>query len=181
MRASGNDYADWINERVKPNLFLVLNMAHPKQVRTYDRTTRKVEKTKEELQKDLISLFHNLECQHFGYKQRHQYPKYKRIERGVCIEKKDYWHANIYLKSYGNYTDTELLLKIKKEWLKIQNRKNYKEDNFLMIVRDNSLLEDINKVRATRYGNKDTEKQNKQLEDVLCMRASFICKHSNRL
>ena len=56
MRASGNDYADWINERVKPNLFLVLNMAQPKQVRTYDRTTKKVEKTKEELQKDLISL-----------------------------------------------------------------------------------------------------------------------------
>ena len=60
MRASGNDYADWINERVKPNLFLVLNMAQPKQVRTYDRTTKKVEKTKEELQKDLISLFHKL-------------------------------------------------------------------------------------------------------------------------
>lgn len=181
MNASGNDYAEWIKERIQPNLFFVLNASQPKSNKRMDNQSIKVEKTEDELRKEIISLFHKLECEHYGYKQRHQYPKYKRIERAVCFEKADYWHANIYLKSYGNYTDTELLLKIKKEWLKIQNRKNYKEDNYLMLIRDNKLLEEVNQVNAIRYGNKDTEKRNTQLEDVLCMRASFICKHSNRL
>ena len=72
MNASGNDYAEWIKERIQPNLFFVLNASQPKSNKRIDNQTTKVEKTEDELRKEIISLFHKLECEHYGYKQSHQ-------------------------------------------------------------------------------------------------------------
>jgi hypothetical protein len=134
----------------------------------------------EQLSKDIRKLFYKLECDEWGYDQRELKQSgalNRRIERAVCIEKASAYHANVMMKRYGNRSDETLLANVKTTWLDIQHRSGDWGDDYLFQLRNN----DIKSQQAVSvYSNKDTAKANEYNEDVLCLRASFIRKHSNK-
>ena len=120
-----------------------------------------------------------MECDEWGYEQRETRwgRRFSRIERLVCIEKASAYHANVMMKRYGSTSDQQLLEHVKRTWLDIQHRSGEWNDDYLFQSRNNG----INSHDAVSlYSNKETAKANQRNEDVLCLRASFISKHSNR-
>lgn len=165
-------WSDWVAEQ-KHDLYFVLrysNLAYPRGLNS------------EQLSKQVCHLFYRLECDEWGYQEaakpgfhaRHSRwgRKYSRIHRCVCIEEKSGYHANILVKRYGNYSDEELIDKFRTEWMRIQKWK--KEPwSYLFQPDDYKIRENL---AVSKYSVKDTEKESANLDDVLCMRASFIQK-----
>jgi len=163
-------YAD-LCLRVQPDFYFVLN---------YQPHPNRAPQSYEQLSKDIRKLFYKLECDEWGYGKREleQGGALKcRIERAVCIEKASAYHANVMMKRYGNQSDEALLANVKRTWLDIQHRSDDWCDDYLFQLHNN----DIKSQQAVSvYSNKDTAKANEHNEDVLCLRASFIRKHSNK-
>ena len=162
-------YADWCSDQ-QPDLYFVLNHANS----AFSKPL-----SYEVLSSQVRRLFYQLECEEWGYEQRETRwgRRYSRIERVVCIEKATYYHANVMIKRYGNHTDEVLLDKIKRQWLKIQRCESETNNSFLFQLTDNYIRDNQ---AVSVYSNKDTALANRNNEDVLCLRASFISKHSNR-
>ena len=163
-------YAD-LCLRVQPDFYFVLNC---------QAYSHRAALSYEQLSKEIRKLFYKLECDEWGYDQRELKQSGAlncRIERAVCIEKASFYHANVMMKRYGNQSDEALLANVKRTWLDIQHRGGDWSDDYLFQLRNN----DIKSQQAVSvYSNKDTAKANEYNEDVLCLRASFIRKHSNK-
>jgi hypothetical protein len=163
-------YAD-LCARVQPDFYFVLN---------YQPQPNRAPHNYEQLSVEIRKLFYALECDEWGYDERKekQIGALKcRIERAVCIEKASAYHANVMMKRYGSQSDEALLEHIKRTWLDIQHRGGDWSDDYLFQLSNNNI---VNQQAVCLYGNKDTAKANKRGEDVLCLRASFIRKHSNK-
>ena len=162
-------YADWCS-RIQPDFYFVLN---------YQPSLTGAPLSFDQLSDQVKRLFYKLECDEWGYEQRESRwgRKYSRIQRIVCIEKASAYHANVLMKRYGDMSDQLLLEHVKKTWLDVQHMAGDWSNDYLFQLRNNV----INSQQAvSMYSNKDTAKANKRNEDALCMRASFISKHSNR-
>ena len=162
-------YADWCCS-IQPDFCFVLNY----QPKFYAAPLRY-----EQLSSQVKKLFYRLECDEWGYKQRESRwgRKYSRIERIVCIEKASAYHANVMMKRYGSASDEQLLMHVKRTWLDMQHRNGDWDDDYLFLLSNNEIK---NQLAVSLYSNKDTAKANERSEDALCLRASFISKHSNR-
>ena len=95
----------------------------------------------------------------------------------MCIEKASAYHANVMMKRYGSASDEQLLMHVKRTWLDMQHRNGDWDDDYLFLLSNNEIK---NQLAVSLYSNKDTAKANERSEDALCLRASFISKHSNR-
>ena len=162
-------YAEWCT-RQGAGLYFVLNNANSKTSKPLNF---------EALSGQVRKLFYQLECEECGYDQRESRwgRRYSRIEREVCIEKATYYHANVMMTPYGDKTNEEQLKLIKQHWLKIQRSEGESQNSFLIQSLDNEIRDNH---AVSVYSNKDTALANRNNEDVLCLRASFISKHSNR-
>lgn len=163
-------YAEWCEE-IQPDFYFVLN---------YQQAPNRTELTFEQLSKQVKQLFTRLECIEWGEHKRRRTRKGPincRIERMVCIEKANYYHANVLMKRYGSEDDKELLAQVKRIWLEIQGCPAELNNNFLFQPKNH--LVNCSKA-VSLYSNKDTVKANSNNEDVLCLRASFRRKHSIR-
>lgn len=162
-------YADWCCS-IQPDFYFVLN---------YQPKFCAAPLSYEQLSSQVKKLFYRLECDEWGYKQRESRwgRKYSRIERIVCIEKASAYHANVMMKRYGSASGEQLLMHVKRTWLDMQHRNGDWEDDYLFLLSNNEIK---NQLAVSLYSNKDTAKANERSEDALCLRASFISKHSNR-
>lgn len=162
-------YADWCEQQAH-DFYFVLN---------YQQHVNQPPLAYAQLSQQVKKLFYRLECDEWGYAERESRwgKKYKRIERMVCIEKATHYHANVMMKRYGDRSDVEILNHVKRTWLDIQQRAGEWDNDFLFQP-SHTLID--NKKAVSLYSNKDTAKRNNHNEDVLCLRASFIRKHSNR-
>lgn len=152
-------YADWICSNNKYDLFITLNS--------------EVELTFEEMSKLLCKLFYKTECDVFTYEKRELYKTKCRIERVCVIENYNKrTHAHLQVKTLSNFTNEQMIELLKEEYKQLTKTK---EKQFLF---DASVIADRQAV--SRYTTKDTNKQNKLLNDVIDLRSSFICKHSNK-
>lgn len=166
-------WADWVAAQ-KYDLYFVLR---------YNNMAYKRGLSSDQLSKQVRQLFYKLECDEWGYqealkpgfKPRHSRwgRKYSRIHRSVCIEEKNGYHANILVRRYGNYTDEEIIDKFRTEWMSIQKWKD-EPCPYLFQPGDHAIRKNI---AVSKYSVKDTEKESVNLEDVFCMRASFIEKN----
>lgn len=172
-------YADWCAS-ISPDFYFVLNYK-PTQLHRKRGTQKGLSRDMgyDELSQQVRRLFYRLEVDEWGYEQRESRwgRKFSRIERIVCIEKAAAYHANVLMKRYGEHTDEEILKHVRDVWLELQGVNGGWQDEFLFRLEDNA-IRDIGAVSL--YCNKDTAKANKNNEDVLCTRASFISKHCNR-
>ncbi len=132
-----------------------------------------------ELSRQVRQLFYQLEVDEWGYERRKSRRGLKsaRIERLVCIERASAYHANILMKRYNAMSNDQLIQHIRSNWLEIQRMEHDADTSYLM---NTSHIEIKNLSAVCAYVSKDTAKANARNEDVLCMRASFIRKHSNR-
>ena len=162
-------YADWCSS-TQPDFYFVLN---------YQPKLYAAPLCFEQLSSQVKKLFYRLECDEWGYEQRESRwgRRFSRIERIVCIEKASAYHANVMMKRYGSTSDEELLKHVKRTWLDIQQRSGDWDDDYLFLCSNNQIK---NQQAVSLYSNKDTAKANQHNEDALCLRASFISKHSNR-
>jgi hypothetical protein len=162
-------YAEWCCS-IQPDFYFVLN---------YQSHLCTAPLTYEQLSSQVKTLFYRLECDEWGYEQRESRwgRRFSRIERIVCIEKASAYHANVMMKRYGSTSDAQLLEHVKRTWLDIQHRSCEWNDDYLFQSRNNGIK---SHEAVSLYSNKDTAKANQRNEDVLCLRASFISKHSNR-
>lgn len=168
-RQTTKAYADWCAS-MQHDFYFVLN---------YQPKKKKADLSFDELSKQIRRLFYRLECDEWGYEQRESRwgRRHSRIERIVCIEKESRYHANVLMKRYGDRSDDDLLKHIRKNWLDIQHNCGDSDDAYLFQFENNAV---ISNAAVSLYSNKDTAKANKRNEDALCLRASFISKHSNR-
>ena len=117
-------------------------------------------------------FFYKAECDVFGYSNREKYRKALRINRVVAIEGDEKrTHAHILVRTLVGWTDEQMI-----ELLRLTYRHITEAD------KDKAFLfkaERINSRSAvSRYNTKDTHRQNEKLNDVICLRSSFISKHS---
>ena len=162
-------YADWCSQ-IQPDFYFVLN---------YQPRPAAEPLSFEQLSCQIRRLFYRLECDEWGYAQRESRwgRKFSRIQRIVCIEKASVYHANVLMKRYGSASDEHLLEQVKQTWLDIQRMAGDWDNDYLFELRNNTIQ---SQQAVSVYSNKDTAKANKRNEDALCLRASFISKHSNR-
>ncbi len=162
-------YADWCSS-TQPDFYFVLN---------YQSKLYAAPLCFEQLSSQVKKLFYRLECDEWGYEQRESRwgRRFSRIERIVCIEKASAYHANVMMNRYGSASDEQLLRHVKRTWLDIQHRNGDWDDDYLFLRSNNEIK---NQQAVSLYSNKDTAKANERNEDTLCLRASFISKHSNR-
>jgi hypothetical protein len=162
-------YADWCSQ-IQPDFYFVLN---------YQPCPAAEPLNYEQLSRQVRRLFYRLECDEWGYAQRESRwgRKFSRIQRIVCIEKASVYHANVLMKYYGSTSDALLLEHVKRTWLNIQRMAGDWDNDYLFQLRNNAIH---SQQAVSMYSNKDTAKANKRNEDALCLRASFISKHSNR-
>lgn len=162
-------YADWCSQ-MQPDFYFVLN---------YQPRPALDSLNFEQLSSQVRRLFYRLECDEWGYEQRESRwgRRFSRIERIVCIEKASVYHANVLMKRYGDADDGVLLEHIKRVWLEIQHMAGDWGNDYLLQLHNNAIR---SQQAVSLYSNKDTAKANKRNEDALCLRASFISKHSNR-
>lgn len=131
------------------------------------------ELTFEQMSKLLCKYFYKLECDVFGYELRYKYNRENfRIKRVVMIEGDDKrTHSHILVKTLKGWTNEQMIELLKLGWNEINKAK--KDKAFLLNA------ENINSRSAvSRYNTKDTQRQNEKLNDVICLRSSFISKHS---
>lgn len=151
-------YAEWVASR-DYDLMLTLN-------------TEK-ELTFEQMSKLLCQFFYKAECDVFGYKLRYKYNRDKfRIKRVVAIEGDDKrTHAHVVVKTLEGWTDEQMI-----ELMRLTYRHITKAE------KDKAFLFKAEKIHSrsavSRYNTKDTQRQNEKLNDVICLRSSFISKHS---
>ena len=151
-------YADWLSTR-HYDLVLTLNAEQ--------------ELTYEQMSKLLCKYFYKLECDVFGCELRYKYNRENfRIKRVVAIEGDEKrTHAHILVRTLVGWTDEQMI-----ELLRLTYRHITEAD------KDKAFLfkaERINSRSAvSRYNTKDTHRQNEKLNDVICLRSSFISKHS---
>ena len=165
-------YSDWCAEQ-NHDLYFVLN---------YNPVIYKYDMSRDQFIKQVKRLFYSLECDEWGYRQpkkdgfharESKYGRrYSRIQRIVCIEKANAIHANVMMKSFGNYSEPQLMQLIESRWLEIQSCSAIK-DAYLFQPNDHKIR---NMKAVAFYSNKDTIKANKNQDDVLCTRSSFIKK-----
>ena len=162
-------YAEWCSS-AQPDFYFVLN---------YQPNLYAAPLTYEQLSAQVKKMFYRLECGEWGYEQRESRwgRRFSRIDRMVCIEKASAYHANVMMKRYGSASDEQLMERIKRAWLDIQHRGGDWNDDYLFQCPNNGIK---SHKAVSLYSNKDTVKANQRNEDVLCLRASFISKHSNR-
>ena len=157
-------YAEWIDAE-QYDLFITLNTEYG---RTY-----------EQLSKMIRQMFGGAETQYFGYtKEGFSRRKLFRnkdkfhIKRVVAIEgdnKLVQRHSHILVKNLEGVSKEGMTELLRYEWLKLNKAKKNKEYLFKVIT-------DYTPQAVSRYNTKDTNKQNKQLEDVICYWSSFISK-----
>ena len=157
-------YAEWIDAE-QYDLFITLNTEYG---RTY-----------EQLSKMIRQMFGGAETQYFGYtkegfsRRKLYYNKDKfHIKRVVAIEgdnKLVQRHSHILVKNLEGVSKEGMTELLRYEWLKLNKAKKNKEYLFKVIT-------DYTPQAVSRYNTKDTYKQNKQLEDVICYWSSFISK-----
>jgi hypothetical protein len=157
-------YAEWIDAE-QYDLFITLNTEYG---RTY-----------EQLSTMIRQMFGGAETLYFGYtkegfnKRRLYKNKDKfHIKRVVAIEgdnKLVQRHSHILVKNFEGLSDEGMIELLRYEWLKLNKAEKHKEYLFKVIT-------DYTPQAVSRYNTKDTYKQNKQLEDVICYWSSFISK-----
>ena len=157
-------YAEWIDAE-QYDLFITLNTEYG---RTY-----------EQLSTMIRQMFGGAETQYFGYtKEGFSRRKLFRnkdkfhIKRVVAIEgdnKLVQRHSHILVKNFEGLSDEGMIELLRYEWLKLNKAEKHKEYLFKVIT-------DYTPQAVSRYNTKDTYKQNKQLEDVICYWSSFISK-----
>lgn len=131
-----------------------------------------------EAMSSLISkLFYRLECNEFGYKKRENYKKKCRIERIVSIEEKTKVHAHIILKRFGSYSDEAIAAKLALAWNELNGTSSSFNSEYLIEKKNFAITSNS---AISIYCTKDVAKQLQNSEDVLDLRSSFICKHSNK-
>ena len=156
-------YAEWINAE-QYDLFITLNTE-------YERTFK-------QLSTMIRQMFGGAETQFFGYT-KEGFSKRKlyrnkdefHIKRVVAIEGDKFVqrHSHILVKNLEGVGDEGMIELLRYEWLKLNKAKKSKEYLF-------KALTNITQEAVSRYNTKDTHKQNKQLEDVICYWSSFISK-----
>ena len=156
-------YAEWIDAE-QYDLFITLNTEY--------------ERTHEQLSKMIRQMFGGAETQYFGYT-KEGFSKRKlyrnkdkfHIKRVVAIEGDKFKkrHSHILVKNLEGVSNEGMIELLRYEWLKLNKAKKNKEYLFKVIT-------DYTPQAVSRYNTKDTYKQNKQLEDVICYWSSFISK-----
>ena len=94
------------------------------------------------------------------------------IKRVVAIEGDNKFikrHSHILVKNLEGVSDERMIELLRCECLKLNKAKKSKEYLF-------KALTNVTQEAVSRYNTKDTHKQNKQLEDVICYWSSFISK-----
>jgi hypothetical protein len=157
-------YAEWIDTE-QYDLFITLNTES--------------EKTFKQLSTMIRQMFGGAETQYFGYtkegfsRRKLYYNKDKfHIKRVVAIEGDNKFkkrHSHILIKNLEGVSKEGMAELLRYEWLKLNKAKKNKEYLFKVIT-------DYTPQAVSRYNTKDTYKQNKQLEDVICYWSSFISK-----
>jgi hypothetical protein len=165
-------YSEWCAEQ-NYDFYFILN---------YNPIIYKYNMSRDQFIKQVKRLFYSLECDEWGYRQpkkdgfharESRYGRrYSRIERMVCIEKFNAIHAHVMMKSFGNYNESQLMQLIESRWLEIQSCSASK-DTYLFQPNNHKIRSN----RAVAFcANKETINANKNLDDVLCTRSSFIRK-----
>ena len=157
-------YAEWIDTE-QYDITMTLNTE-------YGRTF-------EQISKMIRHMFGGAETQYFGYtkegfsRRKLYYNKDKfHIKRVVAIEGDNKFkkrHSHILIKNLEGVSKEGMTELLRYEWLKLNKAKKNKEYLFKVIT-------DYTPQAVSRYNTKDTYKQNKQLEDVICYWSSFISK-----
>ena len=156
-------YAEWIDTE-QYDLFITLNTEY--------------ERTNEQLSTMIRQMFGGAETLYFGYtkegfSKRKLYKNKDKfhIKRVVVIEGDKFKkrHSHILVKNFEGLSDEGMIELLRYEWLKLNKAKKSKGYLF-------KALTNITQTAVSRYNTKDTNKQNKQLEDVICYRSSFISK-----
>jgi len=156
-------YAEWIDTK-QYDLFITLNTEY--------------ERTNEQLSTMIRQMFGGAETLYFGYtkegfSKRKLYKNKDKfhIKRVVAIEGDKFKkrHSHILVKNFEGLSDEGMIELLRYEWLKLNKAKKSKGYLF-------KALTNITQTAVSRYNTKDTNKQNKQLEDVICYRSSFISK-----
>ena len=157
-------YAEWIDTE-QYDITMTLNTE-------YGRTF-------EQISKMIRHMFGGAETQWFGYtkegfSRRELYRNKDKfhIKRVVAIEGDNKFkkrHSHILIKNLEGVSKEGMTELLRYEWLKLNKAKKNKEYLFKVIT-------DYTPQAVSRYNTKDTYKQNKQLEDVICYWSSFISK-----
>jgi hypothetical protein len=157
-------YAEWIDTE-QYDLFITLNTES--------------KKTFKQLSTMIRQMFGGAETHYFGYtkegfSRRKLYSNKDKfhIKRVVAIEgdnKLKKRHSHILVKNLEGVSKEGMAELLRYEWLKLNKAKKNKEYLFKVIT-------DYTQQAVSRYNTKDTNKQNKQLEDVICYWSSFISK-----
>ena len=131
------------------------------------------ELTYEQMSKLLCKFFYLLECHVFGYELRYKYNRDKfRIKRVCHIEGDEKrTHVHIVVKTLDGWTNEQMIELLKLGWKEVNSTQ--KDKTFIFWAEE---IRDISEVCG--YYTKETEKQNRKLNDVICLRSSFISKHS---
>lgn len=150
-------YADWVSSQ-HYDLILHINAEQ--------------ELTYEQMSSLICKFFYKAECDVFGYSNREKYKKALRIKRVVAIEGDEKrTHAHIKVKTLVGWTDEQMIELLRLTYRHITKAK--KDKAFLFKA------EPIrHKQNSSGYITKDTQRQNEKLNDVICLRSSFISKHS---
>jgi|TARA_B110000879_G_C10874018_1_gene394058 hypothetical protein len=148
-------YAEWVNKE-SYDLFITLNSER--------------ELSYEKMSELVLKLFYKTECTVFGYKQRERYKKTLRIKRLVAIEHYNKrTHAHIQVKTLQSFTNEQMIELLRLEYMALLNTK--REKSFLF-----NATQIANRDAVSRYITKETNKQNRKLNDVIDLRSSFISK-----
>ena len=157
-------YAEWIDAE-QYDLFITLNTES--------------EKTFKQLSTMIRQMFGGAETQYFGYtkegfsrrklfrnKDKFHIKRVVAIEDGNKFKKR---HSHILVKNIEGVSKEGMTELLRYEWLKLNKAEKHKEYLFNVIT-------DYTPQAVSRYITKETEEQNKQLEDVICYWSSFISK-----
>tara|TARA_B110000046_G_scaffold11976_1_gene11884 strand:- start:5630 stop:6112 length:483 start_codon:yes stop_codon:yes gene_type:complete len=148
-------YAEWVNKE-NYDLFVTLNSEN--------------ELTYEQMSELVLKLFYKTECTVFGYKKRERYKKTLRIKRLVSIEHYNKrTHAHIQVKTLEGFTNEQMIELLRLEYMALLKTK--REKSFLF-----NATQIANRDAVSRYITKETNKQNRKLNDVIDLRSSFISK-----
>ena len=157
-------YAEWIDTE-QYDLFITLNTEY--------------ERTRKQLSTMIRHMFGGAETQWFGYtkegfSRRELYRNKDKfhIKRVVAIEgdnKLKQRHSHILVKNLEGISTEGMIELLRYEWLKLNKAENLKEYLFK--------AEPIDEQSAcSLYMTKELIEKNKNLEDVICNRSSFISK-----